>query len=120
MTVTQIADFIDKLTHQADSILFEDFLALIAAHYNFTATGFSNGAQQNGAGENSGSCKVFAFGLLNQLNQQQTLALFGQHYRDVVANPQGDDHQNIRQFIQHGWDGIQFQQDAAKVLTIKP
>ncbi|QIR15430.1 HopJ type III effector protein [Shewanella aestuarii] len=117
--MSNIADFIDKLEHQADSLMFEDFLALIDSHYDFSVTGFTNGSQRNSAGENSGSCKVFAFGLLQQLTQQQTLALFGQHYRDVLANPQANDHQNIRQFVQHGWDGIQFEQEPAKVLASK-
>jgi len=59
---------------------------------------------------------VFAFGQIHQLTKLQTLTLFGEHYRDVVATPQGDDHQNIRQFMQHGWDGVLFSQLA---LTLK-
>jgi hypothetical protein len=55
---------------------------------------------------------VFAFAQLNQLDKQQTLHIFGQYYQDVLAKPYAEDHQNIRQFIQNGWDGIQFSQAA--------
>ena len=67
----------------------------------------------NEAGENNGSCKVFSFAKLKGLNEEETLALFGDFYRtDVLANPEGSDHQNIRNFMQYGWDGIAFQGDA--------
>jgi hypothetical protein len=55
---------------------------------------FKNGDQLNEVGQNSGSCKVFAFGQIHQFTVQQTLAMFGQHYRDVLP-PQGTEHQNI-------------------------
>jgi HopJ type III effector protein len=29
----------------------------------------------------------------------------------VIEHPEGQDHQNIRQFIKDGWDGIQFESD---------
>ncbi|HAB55541.1 MAG TPA: type III effector, partial [Cellvibrionales bacterium] len=33
----------------------------------------------------------------------------GKYYRDdVLGNPSGDDHANIRNFILDGWLGIQF------------
>jgi len=71
----------------------------------------------NQAGTNEGSCKIFAFAQLNQLNQQQTLNLFGDYYRlDVLNNPDGTGHQNIRNFMQFGWDGIRFNGEA---LTAK-
>ncbi len=63
----------------------------------------------NAATENQGSAKIFSFAKLNGLNQAQTLSLFAEHYASVLATPEGTDHQNIRQFMQHGWDGIQFE-----------
>ena len=57
-------------------------------------------------GENSGSCKIFAFAQLHHLDEASTLACFGAYYRDdVLKHPQGSDHQNIRQFINTGWQG---------------
>ncbi|WP_350431547.1 HopJ type III effector protein [Shewanella sp. H8] len=110
MASTRTSEFISSLAERAETVLFEESIALIDNHYNFSPSAFKNGDQLNEAGENSGSCKVLAFGQIQQLTVQQTLILFGQHYRDVVATPQGDDHQNIRQFMQHGWQGVLFSQ----------
>lgn len=95
---------------------FSDVLAYIEAAYTHTPTAFKNGAQHNAASENQGSAKVFSFAQLNNLDQAQTLALFAEHYASVMVTPEGTDHQNIRQFMQHGWLGIQFEGTA---LTAK-
>ena len=90
---------------------------MIDAHYQFTGTAFDNGEQHNDAGQNSGSCKVFSFAQLNQLSEQQTLNMFAQYYRDdVLGNPSGEDHQNIRQFMVHGFAGLRFAGDALHLL----
>jgi len=33
---------------------------------------------------------------------------FGEHYRSVVATPEGSDHGNIRALIKHGLAGVKF------------
>ena len=101
---------------QANEAKFSDVIAYIEARYNHTATAFKNGQQANAADQNQGSAKVFAFAQLQGLDQAQTLSLFAEHYTSVLATPHGTDHQNIRQFMQHGWDGIQFE---AQALTAK-
>lgn len=112
-----INTFLEKLKSSPESIEFTDSIAVIEANYDFTETAFSNGLQQNNVGQNSGSCKLFAFALLQKLTQQETLALFGIYYReDVLQHPDADDHQNIRQFMINGWDGIRFN---ANALTSK-
>ncbi|MEK7739229.1 MAG: HopJ type III effector protein, partial [Pseudomonadota bacterium] len=58
----------------------------------------------------------FSFAQLNDLDQQQTLNLFAEHYAAVLATPDATDHQNIRQFMQNGWNGIKFEGNA---LTAK-
>ena len=45
----------------------------------------------------------------NILYEQQQL--WGQYYRDVLATPDKDDHQNIRNFMKYGWDGVDFSQN---------
>ncbi|MEY8205806.1 MAG: HopJ type III effector protein [Bermanella sp.] len=104
----------------ANSASFSETLALSEKWYQFSASAFHNGldkdAVQNAAGQNEGSLKVFALGRLNGFTQAQTLACFGEHYRDVLATPEGQDHQNIRQFMLHGWPGIRF---ASVPLTLK-
>jgi len=74
----------------------------------FTPTAFKNGLQHNAATENQGSAKVFSFAQLQGLDQTQTLSLFAEHYASVLATPDATDHQNIRQFMLNGWDGIEF------------
>ena len=101
---------------QAGEAKFADVIAFIEARYTHTPTAFQNGQQANATNENQGSAKVFSFAQLNHLNQAQTLSLFAEHYASVLATPDATDHQNIRQFMQNGWDGIQFEGQA---LTAK-
>ncbi len=109
----QIEAFLDKLKQDPNSIEFTDTMKVIEENYHFTETAFSNGAQNNSAGENSGSCKLFAFAQLQQLDEASTLACFGQYYRDdVLAHPDATDHQNIRQFMQSGWQAVKFEGQA--------
>jgi len=97
---------------------FATTLAVIDSCYEYTPVAFSNGLEErrivNLAGENEGSCKVFAFANLHGLTEQETLTLFGEHYQHVLATPTGDDHRNIRTFMQDGWAGIHFDQPPLK------
>lgn len=109
--------FLEKLKQSPKSIQFSDTMAVIEENYIFNEVAFSNGEQNNAAGENSGSCKIFSFAKLQGLNKEQTLACFGEYYRiDVLQNPNNADHQNIRQFMLQGWSGISFE---ATALTAK-
>ena len=109
--------FLHRLATAPETIAFSDAIAVIDAHYDFTPSAFRNGEIQNEAGQNNGSCKIFSFARLHKLTPAQTLHCFGDYYRnDVLKNPQGTDHQNIRNFITTGWEGIVFQGNA---LTLK-
>ncbi|MCD1118182.1 HopJ type III effector protein [Chryseobacterium turcicum] len=100
----------EQLEKSAEDIQFNDVIAFIDEHYDFTPTKFTNGNTINEANQNNGSCKVFSFAQLNDLSKEETLNLFGEFYRkDVLQNPEGTDHQNIRNFIECGWDGISFE-----------
>ncbi|MGF1761773.1 HopJ type III effector protein [Aliivibrio kagoshimensis] len=104
-----VTSFLQQVTAQPSSVDFEQTMAVIDTHYEFTATEFRNGSELNAAGANNGSCKIFAFAKLNSLDVESTLACFGRFYReDVLKNPAGSDHQNIRNFMELGWDGIQY------------
>lgn len=110
MNNRSISQFLDILKQEPQSIHFSDTIAVIEDHYIFTPTGFQNGNQYNATGENSGSCKIFAFAQLQNLSQLETLACFGDFYFDEVLNhPEAQNHQNIRNFMKTGWDGIQFE-----------
>ena len=105
----------EQLEKSAGEIKFKDVIAFIDEHYDFTPTKFTNGNTVNEADQNNGSCKVFSFAKLNALSKEETLALFGDFYRtDVLQSPEGDDHQNIRNFMTFGWDGISFEGEALK------
>jgi hypothetical protein len=110
-----LAAFLKKLYEAPETIEFEDAIKLIDQLYSYTPTAFRNGELQNLAGENQGSCKLLSFAKLHDLDEQSTLACFGRYYRDeVLAKPTADSHQNIRNFIQTGWDGIEFDHPALK------
>ncbi|WP_369752686.1 HopJ type III effector protein [Flavobacterium sp. WC2409] len=111
-----IASYISKLKNTPQEITFPETIAVIEANYTFTPTTFQNGNQHNAAGENSGSCKLFAFAKLQNLTPEETLSCFGAYYfEDVLKNPEGTDHQNIRNFMINGWDGIQFEGEALEL-----
>jgi len=106
--------FLEKIKNNVP-VSFAETMAIINENYQYQPTGFSNGDLLNAAGTNEGSCRIFAFAQLHQLDPQQTLNLFGDYYRqDVLNDPQGDSHQNIRNFMRQGWEGIRFK---GQVLT---
>lgn len=90
-------------------IPFSEVLHYIEEQYDFTPSAFKNGTLENATDQNQGSCKIFAFAQLNQLSKADTLTLFAEHYEHVLLDPDGINHQNIRQFMQHGWNGISFE-----------
>lgn len=106
---------LEQLEQAPETINFKEVIAYIDENYHFTPTKFTNGNTINEANQNNGSCKVFSFAQLKNLSKEQTLVLFGEFYReDVLNNPDGTDHQNIRNFMKFGWDGISFEGEALK------
>ncbi|MBS7563731.1 HopJ type III effector protein [Mucilaginibacter sp. Bleaf8] len=97
---------------KAGSVAFNDVIKFIETYYQHQPTAFKNGDAYNEATQNQGSAKVFAFAQINDLSKDDTLQLFAEHYQAVLANPDGADHQNIRQFMAHGWPGIAFEGQA--------
>ncbi len=88
-----LASFLEKIYNNIP-VSFDETIAVITENYHYQATEFSNGLNEdtlvNKAGTNEGSCKIFAFAKIHQLDQQQTLNLFGDYYRlDVLNDPQG-------------------------------
>lgn len=102
--------FKNKLKHTPEAVEFNDTMAVIESNYDFTPTAFTNGNLQNDAGQNSGSCKLFALAKLEGFTPEETLACFGKFYFDEVLNdPDGTGHQNIRNFMNTGFDGLTFE-----------
>ncbi|MFG1489847.1 HopJ type III effector protein [Oceanospirillum sp. HFRX-1_2] len=100
-------DFLQKFSDEQGPE-FEETQNVIAEMYEYTPASFSNGDIRNEAGQNEGSCKIFAFAKDQNLDKESTLRCFGRFYQDVLNTPEGTDHGNIRNFMQHGWDGIKF------------
>jgi hypothetical protein len=96
--------------------VFADTLAFVAAHYDYQPQAFSNGEVENAAGQNEGSCKTLGLALLEGLSDEEALLAFGEHYRSVIATPEGTDHGNIRALIANGLAGVKF---SAQPLTRK-
>ena len=88
--------------------VFADTLAFIAVGYDYQPQTFNNGGVENAAGQNEGSCKTLGLALLEGLSDEEALLAFGEHYRSVLATPEGSDHGNIRALIKHGLAGVKF------------
>ncbi len=113
--IVMLEQFFLQLSTEPESISFEQSIQLIDSLYEFTPTSFINGDLQNAAGENNGSCKILAFAALHQLSEPQTLQLFGDYYRvEVMPDVKGTNHQNIRNFMRMGWDGVSFSGQALR------
>lgn len=97
-----------NLEMDGSDVMFEDVVKLIDTYYETGLITFKNGDITNEAGENEGSAKILSYAGLSRLNKENTLKLWGQYYRDVVAKPSGEDHKNIRNFMKYGWEGVSF------------
>jgi hypothetical protein len=103
---TALADFLQSIEN--DTHVFATTLAFINEWYEFTPTAFRNGTVANTAEQNQGSCRVLAFALLEKLSAEQALKCFGEHYRDVLATPDVDNHLNLRRLQKEGLVDIHF------------
>jgi len=107
-----------QLQQSSTEVSFEQVMQTISENYSYSPSDFTNGELLNEAGTNEGSCKIFYFAKLNKLSEQQTLACFGRYYHDdVLQNPEGNDHGNIRNFIKTGWQSVEFKSVALIALT---
>ncbi|MHA6492752.1 HopJ type III effector protein [Pseudomonas borbori] len=89
---------------------FAETLAFIDEHYLYQPSAFRNGPVANAAGQNEGSCKTLGLAKLEGLSLEESLRCFGEHYRSVLATPQGSDHGNIRALMASGLDAVHFEQ----------
>lgn len=54
---------------------------------------------------------------MTKMNEEQTLRLFGEVYRNL--SPTGQDHANICNFIKNGWPGVTFEAGLAIVSKLQ-
>ena len=100
--------FLHRLDSAPGSVMLDEALRTIDALYAFTPVAFSNGDMHNAAGEAERSCRLYAFAQLHHLSERQTLTCFGEHYREVLEDPQGTSHKTIRIFMRLGRAGVKF------------
>jgi len=114
-----VEELLEKIRANRESVEFDEVMLTISDNYHYVPARFINGAVANEPGENEGSCKIFAFAKLHGLNVTETLSCFGKFYReDVLKNPEGTGHANIRSFMTCGWGGVEFEGEG-EVLTPK-
>lgn len=90
--------------------LFADTLAFIEAHYDFTRGAFDNNGVHSEAGQNEGSRRTLGLAQLEGFSKDEALLAFGEHYRSVLATPDGSDHANIRALLAGSLDQVRFDQ----------
>ena len=111
-----VEQLLEQIKTDPETVEFKEVLLTIDEYYDYEPVKFSNGAVVNEAGENEASCKIFSFCRIHGLDNDQTLACFGKFYRDdVLKNPSGTDHENIRSFMACGWDAVEFDGDALRL-----
>ena len=95
---------------------FSDLTNLIDQEYEFLNVAFKNNDLINSKEENQGSAKVFCFGLMHSLSEEDTIRCFGEHYQSVIDEPKNNNsHLNIRSFRSNGWKGVLINQNALKL-----
>ena len=107
-----LENLLEKATR--NEIVFKDVISFIENNYSYTPSAFKNGKQLNAENENQGSAKLLYFSKMNNLSKDETLKLFAEHYHSVLESPDGNDHQNIRQFMQNGWETVSFDTQVLK------
>ncbi|MGL4630507.1 MAG: HopJ type III effector protein [Leadbetterella sp.] len=101
---------LDQIKSNNQTIQFQEVIAFIDENYTFDPCAFLNGELENSIGQNSGSCKLLQFALIENLTLEQTLQCFGEYYRtEVLQNPDGTNHQNIRNLMRFGLQGLKFE-----------
>ena len=49
---------------------------------------------------------------LQKLQKEEALFCFGEHYKNVLEDENGTSHQNIRNFMKSGFEGLSFDGEA--------
>jgi hypothetical protein len=66
------------------TVTFAETLKIIDDNYEYFAVPFKNGDLVNAANVNTGSAKVFSFGLMTKMDEASVLRLFGEIARDLT------------------------------------
>lgn len=105
--------FNNNVDMDSSNLMLEDVLEMINAHYETQLLEYSVGNIVNKQGENEATGLILSYAALSNMNKETTLKLWGQYYRDVLKNPNGTDHANIREFMKNGWNSVPFENGIA-------
>ena len=111
--------FAEKIKSNDDmskTLTYQDTIDFIDKHYTYFAVPFQCGDISYEPNVKTGAAKIFSFGLMTQMNEEQTLRLFGEYYRDLKPE---DDRPNMRNFLKYGWRGIAFPSGLAIVSKLQ-
>jgi len=89
-----------------NKIDFDTIQNKITSILNTVPTRFVNNGVENAERENEGSLRILSIALLFQLTDDNALRLFWEHWESVQENPEGNDHQNIRQLNEYWLWGV--------------
>ena len=110
--IQRLTTFLSRMRSE-ENIDISETIDLIESMYDYTPVPFSVGDVENEAGTNEGSAKILSFAKMSGLDEPMTLKCFGAAYRDVLADPSGDAHANIRGLMKFGLDKVSFPQGYA-------
>ena len=96
---------------------FSEIQEIINTDYTYEPNGFTIGNIYNDSNNNQWSGKIASYAVINNLTNQETLELFGEHYQSVLDDPNGTGHANVRALIKYGLTGVKF--DNNKLLISK-
>lgn len=99
-------EFANKIK-SGEAVTFKETINFLDQHYQYFEVPFRCGSLYSKPNENTGSAKIFSFGLMTKMTEKQCLSMFGEIYRDL--SPSGNDHPNIREFQKVGWSGVLFE-----------
>jgi len=108
-TVPDGCELFNANLEMSGEVTFEEFTEMVNEFFETQLLEFKNGDLLNKQGENEGSAMVLSYSALSNFDKETTLKLWGQYYREVLADPKGDSHQNIRNFMKYGWEGVPFE-----------
>ena len=86
----------------------DDVIAVIDSEFEYTDVGFSVGAIDNKPGTNVKSSKILSYAYLTKMDTETALKCYGEVYREVKNDPDGDSHGNIRALMKGGTECVKF------------
>lgn len=99
-------DYADTVANS--DVQMDDVIAVCDREFEYTDSSFSVGAVENKVGTNVKSSKILSFAYLTKMDTETALKCYGEVYREVLVDPDGDSHGNIRALMKGGTECVKF------------